>query len=247
MALLPGLSEILGGKQGRSSSISGVTPFQQSYFKDLFSRAQDASYSPSITPGMQLGREMASQYVGDVQPFIKGAQGAGSFLTNPGILSPDTNPYLAQTAQAAANPVLQALLQDILPQIRGGAVGAGGFGGSRQGISEGLAAQSALQQIGDQSAGIYSQAYGQGLGALGQGLSLAPQTATLGLLPSQIMQELGAQQFEDPTRRLSQFQGLLGSALQESRSTGRTATQPMLNLSFAMGGGGGGGGGVPLG
>lgn len=49
------------------------------------------------------------------------------------------NPYLTQMGQNLQTQFNDNLMQNTLPAIRGGAVAAGGVGGSRQGIAEGLA------------------------------------------------------------------------------------------------------------
>jgi hypothetical protein len=49
------------------------------------------------------------------------------------------NPYLADASSAITNQVTQNLQRNILPGINSGAIAAGGFGGSRQGVAQGLA------------------------------------------------------------------------------------------------------------
>ena len=227
-----GIMETLFGSPGKTDP-STVAPFQQPFLQNLFQRAEEASLGPSVSDPTLQGREMQLAAARGLSPFIQGAQGAGQFLTDPGLLSPESNPYLAQTAQAAGRPIMQALTEQILPNIRGGAIGAGQFGGSRQGIAEGIASRGALQQLGDISSNIFSQAYGQGLGALGQGLSLAPQTAGLGFLPGQAFQEIGAQQQLDPFRNLQNLQSLLGPPI--VTGGGGTTGQPgIVSLNVGL-------------
>lgn len=106
------------------------------------------------------------------------------------------NPYLKTALDASANQSRQAfntlqgditnnLQRSILPGIRGGAIASGQYGGSRQGIAEGLAlsdanrqAQNAAQQIGladisartGAQAGAFESGQNRALSAL-QGLS----------------------------------------------------------------------------
>lgn len=100
------------------------------------------------------------------------AAGLG-YLTDPSMLNPDNNAYLQQATQAAIRPALQNFQNVILPSIGNEAITAGGYGGTRQQIAEGLAAQGLGQNIADISANMYSNAYGQGLNAMNQGLSTA--------------------------------------------------------------------------
>lgn len=142
-----------------------------------------------------------------------GAASATSYLTNPGILDPSSNPYLAASIQAAINPVSEAFTNTVLPNIRSGAVTAGQFGGSRQGVLEGTASNDFIRRIGDISSTMASNAYGQGLGALisggqlgNQQTAMRNQAMTSGLaLSPQIMQNLFAP---------SQVQGAVGDAQQ---------------------------------
>jgi len=238
MGLLDIPGKILGGIGGALTGSPGTTDparlagIQSPFLQELFQRAQQQSLGQAISPLERQAQQQALGVAGGLSPFIQGAQGAGQFLTSTDILSPETNPFLAQTAQAATRPIFQNLTEQILPAIRGGAVGAGGFGGSRQGIAEGIASRGALQAAGDVSGDIFSQAYGQGLGALQQGLSLAPQTAALGLLPSQITAGVGAEQRLAPFEQLSRFQSLLGGPI--VLGGGGTTAQPGLLSQFGL-------------
>lgn len=232
MALLGGIGKALFGSPGKTAPTT-VAGFQQPFLQDLFQRAQAQSFGPGTSPLEQQAQQQALGVAGGLSPFIQGAQGAGQFLTSTDILSPESNPFLAQTAQAATRPIFQNLMEQVLPGIRGGAVGAGGFGGSRQGIAEGIASRGALQTAGDVSGDIFSRGYGQGLGALQQGLAMAPQTAALGLLPSQIMQQVGQEQRLAPFEQLQRFQGLLGGPIMQGG--GGTTAQPGLASQIGLG------------
>lgn len=71
------------------------------------------------------------------------------------------NPYLPQQAQAITQQATQNLQNNILPGINSGAMAAGGFGGSRQGIAQGLAIGQTNQGITNSLAGLYGNAYAQ--------------------------------------------------------------------------------------
>jgi hypothetical protein len=87
-----------------------------------------------------------------------------------------TNPYLSSITDD-----MQRRTQDLLSQnnnaIRGNAVAYGGLGGSRQGVSEGLAASKAADSLQGNIANLYGQAY-QG----DQNRLLQQQTLGAGLL-----------------------------------------------------------------
>ena len=84
-----------------------------------------------------------------------------------------TNPYLADQANAITGQVNRNLTQNILPQVGSGAVAAGGYGGSRQGVAEGLAITGANQDLSNSLANLYQTQYNtdQGLGLQQQALN----------------------------------------------------------------------------
>lgn len=172
--------------------------------------------------GLPVGIGGATSAIGE----LGDAGGFSNFLLSGQALSPETNPFLAATAEAAIRPLEQSLLQNILPNIRGGAIDAGQFGGSRQGIAEGLAIQEFLGQAGDVSSRIFSQGYTdalsagttalgttQGLGVagfeslLGEGtrsLFAAPDLADLALQPANILGGVGFQQQQLEQQQLTE-------------------------------------------
>ena len=115
------------------------------------------------------------------------------------------SPYVQDMNQVAANQFTRASDQaiqnivgqfrnQVLPGITNDAVGAGGFGGSRQGVAQGLAiqglgnnVQNMIQSGQNDLASMYAQtnlgAYQAGLQAANSALGMAPQYAQLGLLP----------------------------------------------------------------
>lgn len=108
-------------------------------------------------------------------------QQARDFLLNK-VLYPGTNPALQGAINAAVRPITQQLTEEQLPALRGNAVTAGGYGGSRQGIAEGLASGRASTAIGDTSANLANAGYQAGLNALTQtfGNITAADTARYG-------------------------------------------------------------------
>ena len=91
---------------------------------------------------------------------------------------------------SAAAPIWQGLAESALPNIRGGAVTTG-YGGSRQGIAEGLASGRAAQEVGRQGQGIATSladaGYGRGLDAMGKALGLTSQIQGAQAAPAESM------------------------------------------------------------
>lgn len=88
----------------------------------------------------------------------------------------ENNVGLRSAIDAATRPIQQNLMESTLPSIRGGAQTAGGFGGSRQGIAEGLASGRASQAIGDTGAKLAQDAYSTNVEAQMKAMGLLPQT-----------------------------------------------------------------------
>lgn len=150
-------------------------------------QARLAGLSPTVG-----GPPQVAEGGGELGRFARSATSAAEFLLGP-VLFPESNPALRAATEAAIRPLTENFQNVILPGIRGEAITAGGFGGSRQGIAEGLAAQGLTRQIGDVSATIQANAFQESLNAMTRALFAAPQTAQLPLLPSRAIEAVGAQ------------------------------------------------------
>jgi hypothetical protein len=97
------------------------------------------------------------------------------------------NPYLDQQAQGIRNQVNDNLQQTILPGIGSGAMAAGQYGGSRQGIAQGLAIGQSNKYLSDALSNLYGGAQQQAnqlqAGAAGQ---LSAQDAEMARQQAQI-------------------------------------------------------------
>lgn len=87
----------------------------------------------------------------------------GTFLS--GNIGAYMNPYIQNVEQAALGNLNQAYQQS-LNTIADRSINAGAFGGSRQGVAEGVAASETARQMGDLSAQLRSQGYGQAAGMM---------------------------------------------------------------------------------
>ena len=69
------------------------------------------------------------------------------------------NPYLDQQAAAITNNMTRNLQENVMPGIRSGALASGQYGGSRQGIAEGLAASRMNQDLAPALTQLYGGAF----------------------------------------------------------------------------------------
>lgn len=202
-----------GGSQPATTTTKIENPGQQEMYQIAmpFLR-QFAANPPSLPSGGTVAGFDPAQVAG--QEAILGAAGgpqtglaqsganAAQFLSHD-VLSPSSNPALQATINAATLPIQQNLMESTLPALRGGAEAAGGFGGTRRQIAEGLASGRASQAIGATGAGIANQGYQAGLDAMVKNLGLLP-----GTMQSQLMPGLAQSGVGDV--RQSMAQALLG-------------------------------------
>lgn len=121
------------------------------------------------------------------------AQGLNYGLTT--AMDVNNNPYLANTVNAAMGRIQNKYTDPngVLANIRGGAEAAGQYGGSRQGVAEGIAAREYSQALGDTAAQMYSDAYNKGQDTFARTLATAPSVMQSYTLPAQWESAVGAQ------------------------------------------------------
>lgn len=170
-----------------------VIPRAKAYVQNppkLYPQSAVAGFDPAQLASQKLAVDTAG---GATTAAINNTLASNAYTLNSNLLSPDSNPYLGRAAEAAIRPLTQQYENVVLPNIRTGAIGAGQYGGSRQGIAEGLASKSYLDTVGDTTAKLYSQGYGQGLDAMTKAQALAPSIIGTTILPSQVLDAVGAQ------------------------------------------------------
>jgi hypothetical protein len=138
-----------------------------------------APFDPSQVAGQE---KVLGAAAGPQQDLATQGAQTSQFLSGD-VLKPESNPALASYMDAAVKPLYQNLTESTLPAIRSAAESAGPFGGSRQGIAEGLAAGRTAQAAGATTAQIANQGYQGGLDALVKNLGLLPNTIQAQLAP----------------------------------------------------------------
>lgn len=152
----------------------------------LPSSPMTAAFDPA-----QMAGQQAAVGAAPVQGQLAGdAAGATNFLLNKALF-PNTNPALQQTIDAAVRPIQENLTSSTLPAIRSEAALKGQYGGSRQGVAEGIASRAASQAIGDTGAKVATEGYKSGLDAMYRALGLAPQTSDMQLSPAVTLSGVG--------------------------------------------------------
>lgn len=153
--------------------------------------SQPAPFSPDTLTGQAYARDYA------LGPAIQQASNMNNAVQFGlwDVLFPQTNPALQSSIDAAIRPITESYTDTggVMSQIRDGAVGAGQFGSSRQGVAEGIAAGRYADAIGDTASRMANENYQKGLDTFSRTLAFAPQALQAGLMPSNILSGIGAQ------------------------------------------------------
>ena len=199
--------------QGNANATAGGSAMQQ-YMNQLGANGAN-----------QLGTGMSG-----ATNAINGLQAAGDF---------NNNPAYQAALQSAINPLTQQFQEQVLPGLKSGAQDAGQFGGSRQGIAEGIASRGYLDAVANTTANMGNAAYAQGLQAQANAGSLSNQLVGQGNQNLQAAGSLGstlsAQGLQGQTNAGQLGYGLTGQGLQALQGAGALGSSLYGNGSQAMG------------
>jgi hypothetical protein len=184
-------------------------PFAQQFAANqpqLPSGSSVAGFNPTQTQAQNMATGAAG---GPLASEAASAQGAQQFLTSGAALDPSTNPGLAASIKAAQLPIQQNFTETVMPTIRSEGVGAGQFGGSREGVAEGIASQSEQQQEAGVAANLVNQNYQNALDQMTRAMGLTPTVQQASLAPAQAVGAVGdvqqALQQEQLTEAFNRF------------------------------------------
>lgn len=150
-----------------------------------------APQSPDTIAAQNALRQYAT---GAASAMTKEQQAAQTYgLTT--AMDVNNNPYLQNAIQAALRPVTQSYTDPsgVLSKIRGDALQSGQYGGTRQGLGEGVAAGRYLQVVGDTAGKMASDAYNKGQDTFSRTLALSPSLIQSGQQPASMLSAIGTQ------------------------------------------------------
>lgn len=202
--------------QTTQTSNTTATPWAgvQDYLKQLYasSSALANSGGPQLYPGStiapvsqqtQAGWNAGTAYATDQMPSVIQATQQGWLpLLSAGDIN--NNPYAQSAIQAAINPSINTLMQQVLPQLGSAANQQGAYSGERYPLAQSMAVESGMRSIGDTAASLAANLYGQGMDTQAKAVALGPQMASLGLSPGQALTDIGTQVQSDQTARLQE-------------------------------------------
>jgi hypothetical protein len=170
---------------------SAITPFNNT---QVNAQQMTMDAANAMLPSMgAIPKELQSVMSGipnQNAAYQKQVAPGNNFLTNPKILNAKTNPYLQSAIDAATRPAIQTFNEQVLPGITQDSLGAGGLGGTRQGIAEGIASRGLQQTVADTGASMGNANYQAGLQAMIGGLNSANDSAKTGLAANQLLGQI---------------------------------------------------------
>lgn len=195
---------LLGGGKQKSTQSASSEPWAavQPYLKDLFAKGRSAqqkmagvSLPQQLTAGFTDEQLSAQNQQLELADQIGGQTGNTLEALNRGLNATDVknDPFLQSAIQAAINPVVQNFERSVIPAQELNALATSGYGSSRHGIAEGIARSDLNRQLLDVTAKMGSTAYAQGQDTMLKSMALAPEVYKSMLLPSTIIEGVGAQ------------------------------------------------------
>lgn len=225
----------LGESGGESKSTSEPWSAQKPYLTSGFKQAQDwlnqtKGGNPNISAGWDSQLAAAQSGLGGAVPA---GNNINSFFSSTDMLSPESNPYLAQNIDALGNAITQQTGRN-QNQIRQQAAQAGAFGGGRQGVAEGLNAEAATQAFAEGSARMLLDNYNQRLAQMQAQQQYLPQLAQLSMMPGMVQEDIGRDQQNIDMDNLMRYWQIVGSNNWGGTTTG-SSTQQMSPIQMFQG------------
>lgn len=236
-----------GGYQSSSqSSVSKPWGGQEAYLRDIYQRAQDLSQQPrSFYPGqtyVPFSGETETALRGITQraqagsPLLRGAQDYAGGVLRGDYLSPESNPYLRGTYDAAARGVTRAYQTAVEPGTRSifEGAGRGGSGAEANRLSRGR--DELARNLSEMAQRFYGAHYAQERGLQQQVMGAAAPLAEADYgdlarlggvgqarqgLSQQILDDLMQRYYfgeDEPRERLAEYSRLIGAPVTESRA-----------------------------
>lgn len=226
----------MGKSKSRSSPASVWQP-QADALTGLYGRGEELLNHDPLNSNQMQANNMALGYAGSDQlsNVVGGTQNALNFALDPNNIN--NNPYFEGAVNAAIRPVTQNFQENVLSGNDDAAMSAGQFGSSRHGVADAIAGRDYMNQVGDISSQMAFNNYSAGMDRMGNAVNQAQGVANLGMLPSNILNNVGTTQQNAPWQQLQNYKGLVGNPTSlggASKSTGDGSQQAELALGAMM-------------
>lgn len=138
-----------------------------------------------------LGGQLADAGSLEQRGFGQGALDLGQKQIRGDFLDPESNPFLRTNVDAAIRPVVENFEQSLLPSLRSGIEGAGGFDSTRRQLLESDLGGRVSNQIGDISSRMFAENFARERGIQQTSPGLLNQGAAQFLLPNLLRTGVG--------------------------------------------------------
>lgn len=167
---------------------------------EQYTGAKPAGLGSDSLAAIEMMKRNAMQQEGQIAQ----TQAANNFGLRD-VLYAESNPYLQSAMDAATRPMIEQFTEagGALSGIRQGAISSGGYGGSRQGIAEGLAMKGLGNKITDTRSTMAYQGYKDGLEQQQAAIKNQAMLTMLSQLPGQTFGQAGAMQDADRQQQLN--------------------------------------------
>jgi hypothetical protein len=193
----------------------------------VYRGAKPVGFGSDTLLGMDMMRQNAAQQQGQIAK----TQAANDFTMTDAMYA-DKNPYLQSAMDAATRPMVQQFAESggALQGIRQGAMETGGYGGSRQGIAEGLATRGLQDKVMDVRASMANQNYQTASTNAQQAVKNQAMLTLLSQQPGQTIGQIGSAQ----DAQAQQMENYRANAAQYSHTA---QWEPLQNLANVIYGG----------
>lgn len=193
-------------KQNPSSIFKNQIPALDALYEGAINQLNQSS---PLSPVQEMANQMKLDYTSKITPYVDNIQSVFQNILNPKDAS--GNPYLNQAIGAALRPIKQAFSENTMSGITDEANMAGQHGGPRQGIAEGIAQRGLQDTIADVSSKMAFDDYNNQMQRQLQAFGLAPAMVNLGMMPLEMMSQVGTQQQNAPWSDLMRYSQIIGS------------------------------------
>lgn len=173
---------------------------------------------------MNTAAENTPAFMGSGNNYLNSVLG-GNFL------SPSSNPYLAASAQAAIQPLINSYQTATAPQTDSSSEMANRYGSGEANQRTSQNELNLATGIGNTTANMYSNAYSTGINQMNSAASMAPAMLAANYAPALLQNQVGqqAQQLEQlqqqyPWLTAQQYQNIVGGNYGQSGTTSSTGT-----------------------
>lgn len=194
---------------------------------EQYTGAKPAGLGSDSLAAIEMMRANATQQQGQIAQ----TQQANNFGLHDALYA-ESNPYLRSAMDAATRPMVEQFTEagGALSGIRQGAISSGGYGGSRQGIAEGLAMKGLNNKIADTRSTMAYQGYKDGLDQQQAAIKNQAMLTMLSQIPGQTIGQIGSLQ---DSQRQEQLNYDANKATYEANSQ----WEPLQNLANIIYGG----------